>query len=74
VEHTQMHLALKKGTKNFHYSSNSCGIFGNFTFALDKFPNANMKVLVYSKFSKKKLEKNEISKLHKEWKISPSQV
>jgi hypothetical protein len=26
VEHTQMHLALKKGTKIFHYTSNSWGI------------------------------------------------
>jgi hypothetical protein len=32
-----------------------------------------MKVLVYSNFSKK-LEKNEISKLYEEWKISHSQV
>jgi hypothetical protein len=23
VEHTQMHHALKKGTKHFHYTSNS---------------------------------------------------
>jgi hypothetical protein len=39
MEHTQMHLALKKGTKNFHYSSNSWGIFSEFTFSLDKNPN-----------------------------------
>jgi hypothetical protein len=32
----------------------------------------DMKVLVYSKFSKNILEKNEISKLHEEWKISLS--
>jgi hypothetical protein len=32
VEHTQMHIALKKGTKNFHCTS-------EFTFALDKNPN-----------------------------------
>jgi hypothetical protein len=38
-----------------------------------KFPTVDMKVQVYSKFSQKK-EKNEISKLHEEWKISPSQV
>jgi hypothetical protein len=31
-----------------------------------------MKVLVYSNFGQKNLEKNEISKLHEEWKISPS--
>jgi hypothetical protein len=33
VEHIQMHLALKKGTKNFHYTSTSCGIFYDFTFS-----------------------------------------
>jgi hypothetical protein len=33
----------------------------------------DMKVLVYSNFSKK-LEKNEISKFYEEWKISPFQV
>jgi hypothetical protein len=33
VEHTQMHPALTKGTKNFHYTSNSCGIFCDFTFS-----------------------------------------
>jgi hypothetical protein len=26
MEHTQMHVALKKDTKVFHYTSNSCGI------------------------------------------------
>jgi hypothetical protein len=31
VEHTQMHPTLKKGTKKFHYTSNSCGRFGEFT-------------------------------------------
>jgi hypothetical protein len=35
VEHTQMHLALKKGTKTFRYTSNSCGIFSAFSFLLD---------------------------------------
>jgi hypothetical protein len=35
VEHTQMHLALKKGTKKFHYTSNSWGIFSEFAFILD---------------------------------------
>jgi hypothetical protein len=34
----------------------------------------DMKVLVYSNFSIKSLEKNEISKLHVEWKIPPFQV
>jgi hypothetical protein len=33
-----------------------------------------MKVLVYSNFSQKKLEKNEISKLYEKLKISPSQL
>jgi hypothetical protein len=33
VQHTQMHPALKKGTKDFHFTSNSCGIFCNFTFS-----------------------------------------
>jgi hypothetical protein len=40
VEHTQMHLALKKDTKKFHYTSNSSGIFSEFTFLLDKNPNS----------------------------------
>jgi hypothetical protein len=39
VEHTQMHLALKKGTKHSYYTSNSWGIFSEFTFSLDKNPN-----------------------------------
>jgi hypothetical protein len=39
VEHTQMHLVLKKGTKNFHYTSKSWGIFCEFTFTLDKNSN-----------------------------------
>jgi hypothetical protein len=39
MEHTQMHLALKKGTNFFHYTSNSWGIFNEFTFSLDKNPN-----------------------------------
>jgi hypothetical protein len=33
VEHAQIHPALKRGTKNFHYTSNSCGIFSEFTFS-----------------------------------------
>jgi hypothetical protein len=33
-----------------------------------------MKVQVYFKFTKKKFKKNENSKLHEEWKISPSQI
>jgi hypothetical protein len=34
----------------------------------------DMKVLVYSNFSQFFILKNEISKLHEEWKISPSQM
>jgi hypothetical protein len=33
-----MYLALNVGTKNFHYTSNSWGIFNEFTFSLDKNP------------------------------------
>ena len=33
MEHTQMHPALKKGTKNFHCTSNSCGILSDFTIS-----------------------------------------
>jgi hypothetical protein len=40
VQHTQMHLALKKGTKNFYYTSNSWGIFSEFKFSLNKNPNS----------------------------------
>jgi hypothetical protein len=34
-----------------------------------KIPTVDMKVQVYSKFSKKNWKKNKISKLHEEWKI-----
>jgi hypothetical protein len=34
----------------------------------------NMKVLMYSSFSKKGFGKKKISKLHEGWKISPSQM
>jgi hypothetical protein len=40
VEHTQMHLALKKGTKNFHYTSSSWGIFSDFAISIYKNPNS----------------------------------
>jgi hypothetical protein len=33
VEHTQIHHALEKGIENFHYTSNSCGIFCDFIFS-----------------------------------------
>jgi hypothetical protein len=39
VKHTQMHPALKKGTKHFHYTSNSCGIFSDFIFSWNKNPD-----------------------------------
>jgi hypothetical protein len=39
VEHTQMHLALMKGTNFFHYTSNTWGIFSEFTFSLKKNSN-----------------------------------
>jgi hypothetical protein len=39
VEHTQMHPALKKGTKNFHNTSKSWGIFSDFNFSWTKNPN-----------------------------------
>jgi hypothetical protein len=39
VEHTQMHLALKKGSNSFHCTSNSWGIFSDFTFSWNKNPN-----------------------------------
>jgi hypothetical protein len=50
VKHTQMHLALKKGTKNFHYTSNSWGIFSKFNFSLDKDPNNEYEGLSVLKF------------------------
>jgi hypothetical protein len=40
MEHTQMHLALKKGIKNFHYTR---GIFSKFNFSLDKNHNGGYK-------------------------------
>jgi hypothetical protein len=36
VEHTQMHLVLKKGIKYFYYTSNFWGIFRESTFLVDK--------------------------------------
>jgi hypothetical protein len=52
-----MHPALKKGTKNFHYTSKTCGIFCDLIFYEIKIPMVNMKVLGYSNFSKKKIWK-----------------
>jgi hypothetical protein len=34
-----MHPALKRGTKNFHYTSKICGIFSDLIFARNKNPN-----------------------------------
>jgi hypothetical protein len=45
----------------------------NSFFHETKIPTLYMKVQVYSNFNKNKLEKNEISKLHEGWKISPFQ-
>jgi hypothetical protein len=39
VEHTQMHPALKKGTKNFHNTSKSWGIFSDLNSSWNKNPN-----------------------------------
>jgi hypothetical protein len=39
MEHTQMHLALKKDTKIFHYTSNFLGTFSEFNFSLNKNSN-----------------------------------
>jgi hypothetical protein len=75
MEHTQMHPASKKDTKNFHYTSNSCGIFVIAIFHETKIPIVDMKVQVYSNLSNKNIfKKNEISKLHEDWKISSFQV
>jgi hypothetical protein len=52
VEHIQMHLAMKKGTKNFHCTSNSLGILANSLFHLTKIPTVDIKVLPYSNFRK----------------------
>jgi hypothetical protein len=38
-EHTQIHPALKRGTKNFHNTSKSCGIFSELIFSWNKNPN-----------------------------------
>jgi hypothetical protein len=57
VEHTQMHLALKKGTKNFHYTSNSCGILVISLFHETKIPMVDMKVRCTLNLTKIKLGK-----------------
>ena len=74
MEHTQSNApCTEKVTIFFHYTSNFLGIFSEFTFSINKNLNDWYECLVYSNFSQK-LEKNEISKLHEEWKISPSQL
>jgi hypothetical protein len=74
MEHTQMHLAVKKGTK----ISIILTILEEFLvyslFYETKFSKVDMKVQVYFNCSKKNLDKDEISKINEEWKISPSQV
>jgi hypothetical protein len=40
VEPTQMHPAVMKGTKNFHYTSNSCGTFSDLNFSSNKNSNS----------------------------------
>jgi hypothetical protein len=45
-----------------------------FLFHETKIPTVDMKVQVPSNFSKNNFEKNEISKLHEEWKIELFQV
>jgi hypothetical protein len=46
VEHIQIHPALKKGTKKFHYTSYSYGIFSDFIFHETKIPTVDVKVQV----------------------------
>ena len=46
----------------------------NSLFHETKIPMVDMKVQVSSNYSKKNFEKNEISKLHEEWKIQQFQV
>jgi hypothetical protein len=57
VEHTQMHLKLKKGTKNSIILAILEEFLVNSLFQKTRIPMADIKVLVYSNFSKK-IEKN----------------
>jgi hypothetical protein len=52
-----MHLALKKGTKNFHNTSNIVEFLVISLFFKTKIPTVDMKVHVYSKFRKNKILK-----------------
>jgi hypothetical protein len=74
MEHSQIHLEMKKGKKNSIILAIFEEFLVNLLFHHTKISLMDMKVLVYSNFSPKKMEKNEISKLHEEWNISPSQV
>jgi hypothetical protein len=56
VEHTPMHPTLKKGTKNFHYTSNFCGFLLLLLFQETKIPT-DMKVQVSFNFRKNKIWK-----------------
>jgi hypothetical protein len=69
VEQTQMHLALKKGTRKFHYTSNSCGILWWFHFFMKIKSQRRIWRSKCPLILGKKMKKSEISKLHKEWKI-----
>jgi hypothetical protein len=46
VEHTQIHPALKRGTKNIHNTANLAGFLVNSTFHETKIPTVDMKVQV----------------------------
>jgi hypothetical protein len=52
-----MHPALKRGTKNFHYTSKTCGILVISIFYETKIRTVDMKVHEYSKFRKNKISK-----------------
>jgi hypothetical protein len=44
MEHTQMHLALKKATIKINYTNNSCVIFVNSLCQETKIPTVDMNV------------------------------
>jgi hypothetical protein len=54
VEHTQIHLALKMGTKNSIKLANLTKFLVISIFHETKIPVVDMKVQVYSKFRKEK--------------------
>jgi hypothetical protein len=55
VEHTQIHPALKKGTKNFITLAILVEFFVISFFHESKIPRLDIKVQVYSKFRKNKI-------------------